>query len=450
MKKGFVWGVASASYQVEGAAFEDGRGRSVWDDFAERPGKVYSGHTGEVACDQYHRYEEDVAILKRLGIPAYRMSISWSRLLPDGEGAVNQRGIDFYNRLFDSLLANGITPYITLYHWDLPSALFHQGGWMNEKCVDWFRNYARLVVESFSDRVTHYMTFNEPQCFIGMGMGSGEHAPGLTHGARDTLLMAHNVMKAHGAAVLAMREAAKQPIQIGYAPTGTMAYPHDPNSQADIQAAKDYLFRNPDPEAWYWNVPWWSDPVFLGHYPEEGLRLYHPYLPKITQADLDLIHQPLDFMGENIYNGHEVRMGDQGPEYVERYPGFPRTANYWPITPECLYWGPKFLCERYQLPLYITENGLCCADAIALDGQVHDPERIDFLARYLGALKRAVNDGVQVAGYFQWSLSDNFEWAKGYNDRFGLVFVDYRDQRRIIKDSGYWYSKTIQENGAAL
>lgn len=450
-KKDFIWGAATSAYQIEGAAYEDGKGLNIWDTFCTEPGKIYGGQSGDVACDHYHRYEEDVQLMKQLGLKAYRFSLNWARIIPDGTGKVNEAGVDFYNKLINTLIENGIEPFITLYHWELPYELHKQGGWLNPASVKWFSEYAGVVAERFSDRVTNFFTMNEPQCFIGLGYGSGVHAPGLKMSARDTLAMSVNVLKANGAAILEMRARAKKPIKIGYAPTSSMHYPASDRPE-DIEATKQALFSmNPDPNGWTWNISWWSDPVILGAFPEDGLRYYHNLLPKITAADTDLIHQKLDFYGQNIYNGVEIRMGADGkPEFMKRHDGYPKTALNWPVTPKCLRYGPKFLCERYNLPLYITENGLSCHDVISLDGKVHDPNRIDFLNRYLLELRACAESGADIAGYFQWSLMDNFEWHSGYEDRFGLVYVDYRDQKRIIKDSGYWYRDMIKENGETL
>lgn len=450
-KKDFVWGAATSAYQIEGAAFEDGKGLNVWDTFCTEPGKIYGGQNGNVACDHYHRYEEDVALMAKLGLKAYRFSINWARVLPDGIGRINETGIRFYNNLIDKLLENGIEPYITLFHWELPYELHKRGGWLNPDCVKWFAEYAALVSERFSDRVTHFFTMNEPQCFIGLAYSNGVHAPGLKMSARDTLTMSINVLKANGAGIVAMREKAKQPIKIGYAPTASMHYPASEKPE-DIEATKKALFSmNPAPAGWTWNISWWSDPVILGHFPEDGLRYYHDILPEITAEDLKIIHQPLDFYGQNIYNGVEIRMGENGqPEFMKRYDGYPKTALNWPVTPKCLRYGPKFLYERYNLPIYITENGLSCHDVISLDGKVHDPNRIDFLNRYLLELRACAESGADIAGYFQWSLMDNFEWHSGYEDRFGLIYVDYRTQERIIKDSGFWYRDMIARNGETL
>ena len=448
--KEFVWGAATSAYQIEGAALEGGKGKHIWDVYTENPGRVFDNHTGKVACDHYHRFREDVKLMKSIGLKAYRFSIDWSRVIPEGFGKVNEEGIVFYNQLIDTLLENEIEPYITLYHWELPYEIYKRGGWMNPQIVEWFGAYAKLVAERFSDRVTNYFTLTEPQCIVGLGFLTGEHAPGLKVPLQDTFEMAHNAMKAHGRAVQMLRQYGKQPLCVGYAPTCSMCYPETEKTE-DIEAASQMLFSmQEDDQNWTWNVAWWSDPVLLGHYPEEGLKRYEKYLPKITEEDMKLIAEPIDVYGQNIYNGRCIRMGKDGkPEEVKRYEGFPRTAIGWPVTPECLYWGPKFLNERYGKPVYITENGISCHDVVSLDGKVHDPNRIDFLARYLHELKRAA-DEIDLRGYFQWSLMDNFEWSKGYSERFGLIYVDYQTQERIVKDSGYWYRDMIQNNGENL
>ncbi|MDO5409610.1 MAG: GH1 family beta-glucosidase [Lachnospiraceae bacterium] len=449
-REDFVWGAATSAYQIEGAAKEGGKGKHIWDVYTAEPGHIYENHTGEIACDHYHRFREDVRSMKEMGLKGYRFSIDWSRVLPEGFGKVNEEGIAFYSQLIDALLENGIEPYITLYHWELPYELYKRGGWMNPEIVEWFGAYARLIAERFSDRVSHFFTLNEPQCFVGLGFLTGEHAPGLKCPIQDTFEMAHNALKAHGRAVQMLRQYGKQPLTIGYAPTSSISYP-ETDKPEDIEAARQSFFgMQEDDRNWTWNVSWWSDPVLLGHYPEEGLKRYEAYLPKITEADMKLISEPIDVYGQNIYNGKCVRMGADGkPETVKRCEGFPKTAIQWPVTPECLYWGPRFLYERYKKPIYITENGLSCHDTISLDGKVHDPNRIDFLARYLTELKKAA-DEIDLRGYFQWSLMDNFEWAMGYSDRFGLIFVDYRTQERIWKDSAYWYRDLIRNNGADL
>lgn len=448
--KDFVWGAATSAYQIEGGVCGEGKGEHIWDIYVRESGHVYEGHTGKIACDHYHRFREDVRMMKEIGLTAYRFSIDWSRVLPEGQGTVNEKGIAFYNVLIDKLLGQGIEPYVTLFHWELPYELYKRGGWMNPQIVEWFGDYAKLIAERFSDRVRCFFTLNEPQCFVGLAYLTGEHAPGLRMPLRDTFEMSHNALKAHGRAVQMLRQYGRQPLLIGYAPTCGMCYPETERPE-DIEVARQMLFAlQPDDRNWTWNVSWWSDPVIFGTYPEEGLRRYEPYLPRITDADMKLISEPIDIYGQNIYNGRCIRMGTDGvPEDVKRPEGFPKTAIDWPVTPEALYWGPKFLYERYQKPLYITENGLSCHDVVSLDGKVHDPNRIDFLARYLRQLKRAAGE-IDLRGYFQWSLMDNFEWAKGYSERFGLVYVDYETQNRILKDSAYWYRDVIKSNGADL
>lgn len=445
--KDFVWGAATSSYQIEGTGRDSGKGQNIWDVFTKEPGRVYEGHTGDIACDHYHRFREDVAYMKELGLKGYRFSIDWSRVLPEGTGKVNEKGIDFYNALIDELLEQGIEPYITLYHWELPYEIYKRGGWMNPEIVEWFGQYARLVAERFSDRVKYFFTLNEPQCFVGLGFLQGCHAPGVKAPLRDTFEMAHNALKAHGRAVQMLRAYGKQNVQIGYAPTSGMCYP-EKETPKDIEAARKALFALPDDLSnWTWNVSWWSDPVILGKYPEEGMKKYEKYLPVITDEDMKLISQPIDFYGQNIYNGRCIRMGTDGrPEEVRRPAGFPKTATNWPVTPEALYWGPKFLYERYRKPIYITKNGMACHDTVSQDGKVHDPNRIDFLARYLKNLKRAAEE-IDIRGYFQWSLMDNFEWDKGYAERFGIIYVDFETQERIWKDSAYWYRDLIRRNG---
>lgn len=446
----FVWGAATSAYQIEGAVKEDGKGEHIWDVYVKEPGHIYGGHNGNSACDHYHRFREDVSIMKEIGIMAYRFSIDWSRVLPEGFGSVNESGIAFYDSLIDELLKNGIEPYITLHHWELPYEIYKRGGWMNPQIVEWFGEYARLIAGRFSDRVTHFFTLNEPQCFVGLGYLTGDHAPGIKAPLRDTFEMAHNALKAHGRAVQMLRQYGKQRLTVGYAPTCGMCYPETEKAE-DIEAARQALFAmNQDDQNWTWNVSWWSDPVLLGNYPEEGLKRYEPYLPRITDEDMKLIAEPIDVYGQNIYNGRCIRMGRDGmPEEVKRCEGFPKTAVLWPVTPEALYWGPRFLYERYRKPIYITENGMSCHDVVSIDGKVHDPNRTDFLARYLKELKRAAGE-VDLRGYFHWSLMDNFEWEKGYSERFGLVYVDYQTQKRMKKDSAYWYQDVIRSNGAKL
>ena len=446
----FVWGVASSAYQIEGTDPDDGRGRNIWDTFIEQGG-TYEHHNAEVACDHMHRYEEDFAMMRLLGIKAYRFSLNWSRIMPEGTGRVNEKAIKLYRSMIKSMIKNGITPYVTLYHWELPQALQDRGGWLNEESVQWFGEYAKVVAENFSDLAEYFMTLNEPQCFVGLGHLSGVQAPGLKLSLPETFQVAHNALRAHGTAVKMLRQYACRPIKVGYAPTCGVAYPYT-NAPEDIEAARKVYFGFYNPMSnWTWNVAWFSDPVFLGHYPAEGLEKFKEWLPKITDEDMQLISQPLDFMGQNIYNGYFVRAGKDGePEFVDRPYGFPRTSTNWPVTPECLYWGLKFMYDRYHMPMYITENGMSCHDNVSPDGRVHDRNRIDFLDAYLSQVQKAADEGVDVRGYFLWTFLDNFEWTEGYKERFGIVHVDFATQKRIAKDSAFWYQRTIETNGREL
>ncbi len=447
--KKFTWGVASAAYQVEGGASVDGRGPSVWDDFSATPGKVFDGHTGEIACDSYHRASEDANLIGDLGVTGYRFSISWSRLFPEGIGERNEAGFSYYDQLIDALLERGVQPWITLYHWDLPSALHKQGGWLDPRSPEWFENYTKAVVDRFSDRVSHWFTLNEPAIFLGLGYNEGTHAPGLKLPRKDVLLATHHALLAHGRAVQVIRANAKQAPVIGFAPVGNLHTPAT-ESEADIEAARKATFTVPD-EGWTYNYSWYCDPVMLGHYPEQGLKFFGKDAPAFTDADLETMHQPLDMFGVNIYSAGVVRAGDQGePVEVPSVRGYPTTMFRWTINPESLYWGPKFLSERYKLPVVITENGLASMDWVHADGKVHDAGRVDYLTRYLCQLRRACADGVDVRGYFQWSIMDNFEWAEGYALRFGLVYLDYETLERIPKDSYHWYASLIASNGENL
>jgi beta-glucosidase len=444
----FVWGVAAASYQVEGAAHEDGRGESVWDMLCRKEGAVWKGHSGEVACDHYHRHKEDVAIMKELGVRAYRLSVAWPRVLPGGVGAVNEKGLAFYDKLIDELLAAGIQPWVTLFHWDFPLALYHRGGWLNRDSADWFADYTRIVVKRLGDRVKHWMTHNEPQCTIGLGHQSGVHAPGDKLATAEWLLAAHNLLRSHGKCVQAIRATSKSPCQVGYAPVGHGLLPAS-DSPADVEAARQATLSVTNRNAW--NATWWMDPLVFGRYPEDGLALFGKDAPAFTDDDMKTIRQPLDFLGLNIYQAETVHAGADGKaEPVTKLQGFPMTTYLWPVVPSALYWIPRFWQERYQLPLVITENGMGNTDWVSLDGKVHDPQRIDFLHRYLCELRRAAADGLDVRGYFQWSIMDNFEWQEGYKQRFGIVHVDYPTQKRTPKDSAYWYKEVIRTNGRDL
>ncbi len=454
----FAWGAATASYQIEGATEEGGRGPSIWDDFCRTPGRVWEGNSGATACGHYHRWKEDVALMRDLGLKAYRLSLSWPRIMPLGEGSINDAGLDFYDALVDELLGAGIEPWITLYHWDLPSALYHRGGWMNAAMPGLFADYARVVTDRLSDRVRHWITLNEPQCFIGLGLDSGIHAPGVNLSRAQILRASHHVLLAHGRAVETIREHAKSSPLIGCAPVGVVAIPGS-ESESDIEAARRAMFArdsrrmivNPWDDTCVWSNTWWSDPVVFGQYPEDELRAFGADAPVFTPEEMRTIAAPIDFFGVNIYHAITVRSAGQGGvQRIEPMPGIPRSSFQWPVTPDALYWGPRFLHERYKLPVVITENGMANPDWVNLEGNVEDPQRIDFTRRYLRALGSAIKDGVDVRGYFHWSLMDNFEWAEGYKQRFGLIHVDFASLKRTPKSSYYWYQQVIASNGACL
>jgi len=441
--KEFIWGAASAAYQIEGAATEDGRGPTVWDTFSHAPGNTYGGHTGDVACDSYHRFEEDLAALVALGVKHYRFGIGWTRIFPDGR-TLNERGFAYYDRVVDLLLRNGIAPWITLFHWDTPQSLEDEGGWQNRETAELLARFAGVVAAHFRGRVSRYFTLNEPQCFMGLGYETGWHAPGRTLTGEPLLACWHNAMLAHGLMVRAVR-AADPAAEIGAASCGLVCVPQSDTAE-DIGAAREAMFsfgRFADLSLFSQNA--YLDPALLGRYPD------HPFFHGGFPAeDLGVIYQPLDFVGLNFYNALVVRAGDSGPEAVPFPRGFPRTAMRWPVTPSMMYYGTKFIFERYGLPVYITENGLSCNDKLHLDGQAHDPDRVDFLRRYLRELRRASDAGVDVRGYFHWSLIDNFEWSHGYEERFGLYYVDYATLKRHPKDSAAWYCSVVESNGEIL
>jgi beta-glucosidase len=446
-----VWGAATSAYQIEGAALEGGRGPSIYEPFCARPGAVHLGQSGARAASHYGRWREDVGLMRDMGLRAYRFSVSWPRVMPEGTGRINQEGMRFYEGLVDALLESGIEPWVTLFHWDLPLALHERGGWMNRDIAGWFGEYAAAVTARLSDRVTRWMTINEPQVFIKFGYGDGKIAPGLRLGLGEQLVACHQALRAHGAGSQAIRAEAKKTPSVGWAVVGRTDFPAT-ESAADIEAARRGMMEITAPDLW--NNTWYADPVFFGRYPEDGLKLYVAApgggAPPVMSGDMELINQPMDFYGVNIYDGRMVKAGGGGVEVVPFDDGHPQTAFRWFITPPCLRWGPRFLWERYGVPVYITENGLSNVDWVMGDGKVHDPQRIDYTAKYLRELRRAIADGADIRGYFHWSLLDNFEWAEGYKERFGLIHVDFPTGTRTVKDSGRWYRRVIETNGGLL
>ena len=427
----FLWGAATASYQIEGAWNEDGKGESIWDHFSHTPGKIEDGLTGDIACDHFHRYPEDVALMRQLGLKAYRFSISWARVLPQGRGHVNPNGLDFYDRLVDALSAANIEPFLTLYHWDLPQALQNEGGWENRNTSFAFADYSALMVKRLGDRVKYWTTFNEPSVVAFDGNLSGEHAPGIQD-LRVAYQVAHNLMVAHGLGVQAMR-GANSNVEAGIVLNLWMADPAT-DSPEDIAAAET---------AWDGGETFFLDPIFKGYYPLAAHELVGENLPKIQDGDMALISQHLDFVGINFYSRNLVSAAQK----IDEVPGSEYTEMGWEVCAPALRRMLVKINHDYHLPpIYITENGSAFQDEVSPDGKVHDPRRLDYLKQHFIQTRLAMQDGVDVRGFFVWSLLDNFEWGHGYTKRFGIIRVDYETQKRTIKDSGEWYRKVISTN----
>lgn len=430
----FLWGAATAAYQIEGAWDRDGKGRSIWDDFVRRKGTILNGDHGDVACNHYERMDDDVALLRELGLKAYRFSVSWPRVLPDGRGKVNPKGLDFYKRLVDRLCENGITPFLTLFHWDLPSAF--PGAWRNPDVPQAFAEYAHILARELGDRVKHWMTLNEPFIFWLLGYQTGEHAPG-EKALLPNLWVAHNILLAHGHAVRSLR-AANSDFKVGIVNNLSPLYPFREADRAAVPYAEDWCMRL------------FMDPVFKKRYPKHVMPWVRRLNRRYRDSDMDIIGEPLDFLGLNHYSRTLVRKSWNPVTHFSPVPTretpLPKTEMGWEICPEgfadLLLWIKR---EYGNLPIYITENGAACRDMFVND-HVPDQDRIAFLGSYLAAMKRAMEQGVDVRGYFVWSFLDNFEWAFGYSKRFGIVYVDYESQRRIVKDSGRWYSQVCRTN----
>lgn len=430
----FAWGVATASYQIEGAALEDGRGECIWHRFSHTPGTIADGSTGDVACDHYHRYRQDVTLMAELGLTAYRFSISWPRVLPAGTGAINPAGLDFYDRLVDELLAHRIQPFVTLYHWDLPQALQDRGGWENPDSVAWFADYAALMAQRLGDRVKHWITHNEPWVVSFLGNYLGIHAPGKRDLAA-AYTVAHHLLLSHGAAVPVIRQAAPD-AQVGITLYLCQVEPAS-DSAADRQAAQrhdGYVNR------------WFLDAVFKGSYPQDMVTLVEPALQRIDPAAIRAAAVPLDFLGINYYTRNLIAASETGPFYTQevRPAGRPYTAMGWEVYPE----GLRALLVRVwrdyaPRAIYITENGAAYDDPDVAEGIVEDPQRVHYYQLHLDACAAALAEGVPLKGYFAWSLIDNFEWAEGYRKRFGLVHVNYQTQVRTLKRSALFYRDFI-------
>jgi beta-glucosidase len=434
---GFTWGVAAASAQIEGAARADGKGESIWDRFATVPGKIKNGDTPETACDHYRRYQADAELMRELGVRHYRLSIAWPRVIPDGDGPINERGLAFYDRLIDTLLAHDVTPWVTLFHWDLPQTLEDRGGWLNRSTAEAFGKYAEIVIRRIGDRVKSWFTVNEIPCFIGKGYGDGYFAPGRRVSSKELNQAYHHALLAHGRALAAVRALGGPGARVGLV-HNHLPPPQIPvtETETDIAAARaEYERTNRHLMA----------PIFRGAYDEPFLRAAGHDAPSVMPGDMDLIAQPTDYLGLNVYAGDFVRAG---PEVLSFPSQYPRGDLPWiNITPQSLYWAIRHAAEVFGVrTFYVTENGTACADEPRPDGTVVDLDRREYLRNHLIAAHRAIDDGLDVRGYFVWSLLDNFEWAEGYDKRFGIVRVDYANQTRTPKLSALWYSAVIREN----
>jgi beta-glucosidase len=437
----FLWGAATSAYQIEGAPLAEGAGENIWHRFSHTHGLVERGDNGDTACDHYHRFKEDIRLMAALGLQAYRFSISWARVMPEGRGRLNQKGLGFYERLVDSLLEHDIVPMITLFHWELPSALDNQGGWLNREIAHWFGDYAQRLFCTLDDRVRHWITINEPWVVADKGYLRGVHAPGHRN-LFEVPIVAHNMLRAHACAVQVYR--AEGHHEIGIAVNLEPKHPASqrPADLAASQRADAYINR------------YYLDPIVLGSYPEELQEIFGEAWPAWPDEDLSVIQQPIDFIGVNYYTRNVVRSDPTQPP-LNLSPVLPDekllTAMGWEVYPQGLTEILRWVSARYgNIPLYITENGVAFCDPPVIEGQVDDVRRLNYLHDHLVAARKAITSGIDLRGYFAWSLLDNFEWNHGYSKRFGLVHVDHSTQVRIPKASAHFYSKVIRTHGAAL
>lgn len=440
----FMWGIATSSYQIEGAWNEDGKGESIWDRFSHQRGNIHKGDTGDIACDHYHHYEEDVQIMRELGVKAYRFSISWPRIFPQGIGKPNQKGLGFYKKLIEALLKANIKPIVTLYHWDLPQALQNKGGWVNRDLTDYFADYATCMFEELGNLVHMWITHNEPFVVAYLGYGSGVHAPGIQD-TKKAIQATHNLLLSHGKTVQAYRQMGLKG-DIGISLNLNPVYP-DSNSQEDqIAAQKEDQFKN----------SWFLDPILKGGYPTMLLDFFQRKygVPDIKEGDLDVISTQIDFLGVNYYSREVVKADEKSKELGVKQVKI-RSSEYtemgWEVYPQGLYDLLVRIREDYgDIPLYITENGAAFADRLTKANKIHDPKRIDYLHRHFQKAWEAIRDDVPLKGYFVWSLMDNFEWASGYSKRFGLIYVDFQTLKRIWKDSAYFCKEVIKNSEVNL
>ncbi len=442
----FVWGVATAAPQIEGAAFADGKSASTWDAFCRVPGKVLNGDTLDVACDHYNRYEEDFDLMVKLGVKHYRLSLAWPRICPDGDGRVNQAGLDFYHRVLDALAARGITPWVTMYHWDLPDVLEQRGGWRSRDVVDAFALYADVIVKAFADKVKNWITLNEISCFTRMAYGTGRKAPGLREPEQVVNQTYHHALLCHGHGVRAVREHARVGARVGLTDNPTIPVPVSMD-EADVRAA-ELAFLDDNIRV--------LDPLYRGGYSERYHAITGADAARVQPGDFNLISQPTDFLGLNVYWGYFVRAGrsqlgtlEQPFERLPMPSCYPRTSSPWhALVPQALHWGPRFVHGLYGAkPLYITEHGAGYDDDVPdANGEILDLHRRDCLRTYLREMLDAIEAGVPIAGYFLWSFLDNFEWQDGYVRRFGVVHNDFVTQKRTPKFSAHWYRQVMAAN----
>lgn len=431
--------MATAAAQIEGAAREDGKGESVWDRFARLPGKIHDADTLDVACDHYHRYAEDFALMRSLGIRHYRLSLAWPRIYPQGDGEVNQAGIDFYRRLFACMAEHGITPWVTLFHWDLPQALEDRGGWVSRVTVDAFARYADTVVQAFGDQVKNWITLNEIRCFTTLGYGTCIKAPGRKVTVQELNQTYHHAILCHGHGVRAVRQFGGPGARVGLTDNSDICMPVT-ETEADIAAARIWFARHND---------FLLGAIHRGSYSPEYLEHCGADAPKVAAGDFALISAPTDFLGLNLYTGTFVRAGRDGePESLRLPTNYPKADSPWlHLTPQVMYWGTRLAAEIYgPKNIYVTENGCGYNDEPVVNGEVIDLHRRDFLRAHLRELERAIRDGVPVRGYFLWSLMDNFEWEDGYARRFGIVHVDYETLKRTPKLSARYYAEIMARN----
>ncbi len=453
----FAWGSSTAAMQVEGYPYADGGGRSIWSVLDSEPSKVKDGSNNLVADDTYHRWAQDIPLMRRMGLDSYRMSIAWPRVMPNGKGTPNPKALAYYDRLIDDLLHAGIAPWVTTYHFDYPEALQQQGGWLNPDSPRWLADYAHLLSTRYSDRVQHWFTINEPNIFWSFSGEAGFMPPFKKLSQEELALGAHHILLGHGMSVQAIRAGAKKPVEVGIPFAGQFSLPATASS-ADVAAARTHSFTFEPvsigalaPPLLFLGNAWWLDAIYLGKYPGKGLAMM-PFMEKLATSEaMGAIHQPLDFCAINLYFGSHVRAGAEGaPEVVPEPENAPRTHYGWTITPELLYYAPKFLYERYNRPIVISENGMSHADKPGADGKIHDPERSAFIRDYLRNYLRASQDGVKLRGYFHWSLMDNWEFTSGFTEQFGLIYVDRQTQQRIVKDSAATYAEIVRSRGASL